>query len=332
MVACHPALTFGFFLCAIVLSVVVQHPLWLGVCIVCSAALYLCVRGRAAGKMIALMAVVFCLLAAVNPLFNTMGNTVLFTYLHDRPYTLEALLFGMQTAGLFVSIMLWFASFNRVVSSDQLTSLFGGLAPSITLVLTMILRLIPAYTRKAKQISEARACVGLSVSAGSLRDRGRDGMATLSALTTWAFESSVTTADSMRSRGYGARKDVPQERGWQAYNAQECNTQEHGAQDHDAQEYDVQDRSLAIKRTQYAYHPFKTADKVRATAMAVLFGVAVFAIFSGCASAEYLPSIAFPPMTPLSVCGFIAFTLFLSIPSLICVQKRLSWRNSISKM
>ncbi len=317
MVACHPALTFGFFLCAIVLSVVVQHPLWLGVCIVCSAALYLCVRGRAAGKMIALMAVVFCLLAAVNPLFNTMGNTVLFTYLHDRPYTLEALLFGMQTAGMFVSIILWFASFNRVVSSDQLTSLFGGLAPSITLVLTMILRLIPAYTRKAKQISEARACVGLSVSVGSLRDRGRDGMATLSALTTWALESSVTTADSMRSRGYGARKDVPQERGWQAYNAQD---------------HDVQERSLAIKRTQYAYYPFKTADKARATAMVVLFGVAAFAIFSGCASAEYLLSIAFPPMTPLSVCGFIAFALFLSIPSLICVQKRLSWRNSISKM
>ena len=36
-----------------------------------------------------------------------------------------------------------------------------------------------------------------------MRGRVEDGAAVLSALTTWSLEGSITTADSMRSRGYG---------------------------------------------------------------------------------------------------------------------------------
>ena len=38
---------------------------------------------------------------------------------------------------------------------------------------------------------------------GNILVRAKNGLMILSALITWALESSVTTADSMRARGYG---------------------------------------------------------------------------------------------------------------------------------
>ncbi len=39
-----------------------------------------------------------------------------------------------------------------------------------------------------------------------MKERLTDGMAILGALTSWALEGSIVTADSMRSRGYGTAK------------------------------------------------------------------------------------------------------------------------------
>lgn len=301
--AFHPAVTFGFFVCAIVLTVIVQSPIWLVACFVCAAAYYICVRGRAGWKVILGMIPVFIALSAINPLFNTLGNTVLFTYLDGRPYTLEALFFGMQTAGMFVSIMLWFGSYNHVMSSDKFTYLFGGLAPSITLVLTMILRLVPSYMRKARQISSTRACIGLSMREGSVRDRAHDGISVLSALTTWALESSIITADSMRSRGYGS-----------------------GGSPTDSPS------ATKSKRTQFARYRFRARDAVLSTVFIVLLAVALISIAAGCAGAEFIPQVVFPSVSTLSVIGFMAFAAFLAMPSIVDIQERISWRNSLSKI
>lgn len=290
--ASHPAVAFGFFVCAIVLSVIVQNPVWLGACVICAAAYYLCVRGLSGWKVVCGMIPVFIVLSAINPLFNTLGNTVLFTYFGGRPYTLEALFYGMQTAGMFVSILLWFGSYNRVMSSDKFTYLFGGLAPSITLVLTMILRLVPSYMRKAAQISSTRACIGLVAREGGVRKRAHDGIAVLSALTTWALESSVITADSMRSRGYGS----------------------------------------GGRRTQFASYTFRLRDVLLTAVMVALLAVAVVSIANGCAGAEFIPTVIFPPVSAFAVAGFAAFALFLAMPSIVDIQERISWRNSISRI
>lgn len=111
---------------------------------------------------------------------------------------------GASTAAMLVGALLWFGCFNRVLTSEKLTFLFGKLAPSLTLVLTMVLRLVPLYQRKARQISAARRCVGLSVWEGPAMGRIRSGAAELSALTTWGLEGAIVTADSMRSRGFGS--------------------------------------------------------------------------------------------------------------------------------
>lgn len=199
----HPALVMGFFVCAVVLTVLAMRPALQAAGVVCAAAFYLCVRGRAGWKTVAALAPLFVVLTLLNPLFSTRGDTVLFTWLGGRPYTAEALVFGASTSAMFVGVLLWFFSYNHVMTSDRFTYLFGRLAPALTLVFTMVLRLVPTYRRKSRDIADARACVGHGASQGGLRDRVRAGTTLLSALVDWALEGSVVTADSMRSRGFG---------------------------------------------------------------------------------------------------------------------------------
>lgn len=201
----HPVMTFAFFACAIALGMFTQHPVFHAVAVICASAYYLSLRGRGGLRTMGVLAVAFVVLSAANPLFNTAGDTVLFTYAGGRAYTAEALAFGASTAAMFVSMMLWFASFTIVMTTDKLTYLFGGVAPALSIVLTMILRLIPHYRRKAGQLAVARACMEGSGEQLGARDRVERGMTVLSALVSWAFEHGMVTADSMRSRGWQAK-------------------------------------------------------------------------------------------------------------------------------
>ena len=148
----------------------------------------------------------FLILTAINPLFNTYGAHILFS-VFGRPYTLEALLYGAAIASVFVVMMLWFGCYNAVMTSDKFTSLFGNLIPALSLLLVMVLRLIPNFIRKTKQIIGARKSIGKGAAEqSSTKEKLLDGMTVLSSLTDWALEGSVVTGDSMRARGYGTAK------------------------------------------------------------------------------------------------------------------------------
>lgn len=202
----HPAVNFCFFLCAIGFAVVIQHPAYLLAGLICAMGYYLLLRGRRAWKLLTAMVPMVALVALINPIVNTRGETVLFTY-WGRPYALEALLYGLALGVMFALMMVWFGSYNLVLTSDKFVCLFGPLIPSLSLLLVMVLRLIPSFMRKTRQISAARESIGRGGSAdASFKGKVMAGMTTLSALTDWALEGSIITADSMRSRGYGAAK------------------------------------------------------------------------------------------------------------------------------
>lgn len=202
----NPIINFIFYIGALAFGMFFIHPAFLVCSLLLSSAYYLSVKGRGGLKLIAGMLPLILLLGALNPLLNTGGETVLFTWLTDRPYTLEALFYGMALGVMFVSILLWFASYNAVMTSDKFLYIFGKLIPSLSLVLTMVLRLAPDFQRRIHQITGARKCIGKGEAAGTKREKAEDGLTVLSALTTWALEGGIITADSMRSRGYGSGK------------------------------------------------------------------------------------------------------------------------------
>ena len=201
-----PIINFIFYIGAILCGMFFIHPAFLACAVVLSAAYYVTIRGLAALRLILGMFPIWIAIALINPLLNTNGPTVLFTYFGDRPYTLEALYYGMALGAMFVSIILWFASYNAVMTSDKFIYLFGRFIPAVSLVLTMVLRLVPNYQRKIHQIAGARKCIGKGADSDDKREKAEDGLTILSALTTWAFEGGIVTADSMRCRGYGCGK------------------------------------------------------------------------------------------------------------------------------
>lgn len=200
----NPIINFIFFIGAILFGMFFLHPAFLIGAVILSGLYHITIRGREGLKLVAGMVPVFMVLSLLNPVLNTKGTHVLLTWLGGRPYTWEALCYGMAIAAMFVSVLLWFASYNRVMTSDKFLYLFGRMIPSISLILTMVLRLIPDFQRKAGQISGARSCIGKAADSGKLRQKVENGMFILSALTSWALEGGIVMADSMKCRGYGS--------------------------------------------------------------------------------------------------------------------------------
>lgn len=203
---CHPAVNFLFFIGALGFGMVIQHPAYLLAGIIGAGCYYFLLTGRKGLPMLLAM-LPFCLLVAgVNPLFNHQGDTILF-YVFDKPYTFEALTYGAALAGIFLVMILWFGCYSAVMTGDKFTSLFGNLIPSLSLLLVMVLRMVPNLLRKTRQISGARKSVGKGIGEQQgVKAKIRDGMTILSALTDWALEGSIVTADSMRARGYGSAR------------------------------------------------------------------------------------------------------------------------------
>ena len=202
----HPLTNFLFFVGAIGFCVVFQHPAYLAVGIGGAAVYYLLLHGRVGLHRLIGMLPVFLVVSGLNPLFNHYGSRVLFT-VFGKPYTLEALYYGMALGAMFVGMLLWFGCYSAVLTSDKFVCLFGSLIPSLSLLLVMILRMIPNLTRRAGEIAAARKCIGKGLGEGATnREKISSGLKQLSALTDWALEGSILTADSMRSRGYGCAK------------------------------------------------------------------------------------------------------------------------------
>ncbi len=202
----HPLTNFLFFLGAIGFSMVIQHPAYLALSFAAGCCYCFALEGRKTGRLLLGLIPLFLLVAAVNPLFNTRGETVL-TVVFGRNYTLEALVYGMVVAGMLVNMLVWFRCYSAVLTSDKFICLFGRILPSLSLLLVMVLRLIPNLGRKARQISGARRSIGKGLGAQSTRrEKAADGIQILSALTGWALEGGIVAGDSMRSRGYGTAR------------------------------------------------------------------------------------------------------------------------------
>ena len=203
----HPAVNFAFFLGAICSAVIIQHPAYLAVGIVSGSCYYLLLHRRKGLRNILSMLPLFLVLTLINPLFNRYGERVLFWYF-GRPYTWEALLYGMAISGIFLEMLLWFGCYNAVLTSDKFTSLFGNVIPALSLLLVMVLRLIPNFLRKATQIAGARKSIGKGAAEGDTnKEKLEDGMSILGALTSFSQPKAASSkVSSSRAMTFSPRR------------------------------------------------------------------------------------------------------------------------------
>lgn len=202
----HPIINFLYFALVLLFTMFLMHPVSLAISLGCAMTYAVSLNGRKAVRF-SLIAVLpmMMLTAAVNVLFSHEGATIL-TYLPSgNPLTLESIVYGVASSVMLASVLMWFSCYTQVMTSDKFVYLFGRIIPALSLVLSMTLRFVPKFKAQAKVVAQAQACVGRSVSQGSLWQRAKHGITIMSILVTWSLENAIETADSMKSRGYGLK-------------------------------------------------------------------------------------------------------------------------------
>lgn len=144
-----------------------------------------------------------CITALINPAFNHEGVTILIYLENGNPLTLESIVYGIAAATMLIAVMCWFSCYHVVMTSDKFVYLFGRIIPSLSLILSMVLRFVPRFKTQIHIVSSAQRCIGRDVSNGSVLTRIKHGIKILSIMVTWMMENAIETADSMKSRGYG---------------------------------------------------------------------------------------------------------------------------------
>lgn len=202
----HPFVNLVYFVIVIGISMFFMHPVFLVLSLGGGIAYSFYLKGAKTAKVFLRGMMPVCLLmAAINPLFNHEGATMLFYLKNGNPITLESIVYGWGSGMMMAGIVLWFSVFNEVMTSDKLMYLFGKALPAFSLMLSMSLRFVPRFTEQIKKVSQAQQCIGRNITSGTVPERAGHGMKILSITTTWALENSVETADSMKSRAYGLR-------------------------------------------------------------------------------------------------------------------------------
>lgn len=201
---CHPSVSLLFFVLTAVFSMCWLDPASLAVSFGCALAYGLYLNGEKTLRLqLRALLPTLVLTAAINPLFNHRGVTVLAYFPWGAPLTLESVLYGLAAASMLCAVINWFVCLTAVMTSDRFLYLFGRVIPALSLALSMTLRFVPRFRSQFRTVANAQRCLGRSLSQGPLRTRLKNAVTVFSVMVTWSLENAVETADSMKSRGYG---------------------------------------------------------------------------------------------------------------------------------
>lgn len=200
----HPVVTASYYAIVIGILMFSNSPLFLISAIAIGMCYDMLLKGRKSlrNNLFIILFMSF-LTVLINALFTHNGSTVLF-YLGNNRVTLEAACYGFMMALMLSGVMIWFSSFNVVMTSEKLIYIFGRFAPVLGLTLSMIFRFVPLLKTRFELIREGQRALYASDAKGfigKIRQLGKE----ISILVSWSLESSIESADSMAARGYGLK-------------------------------------------------------------------------------------------------------------------------------
>ncbi|WP_232050850.1 energy-coupling factor transporter transmembrane component T [Arabiibacter massiliensis] len=250
----HPVVALAYFAAMLVLGMAALQPAYQAVSLAAALALGVALRGwRATARGLAWQLPLVAIVALANPLFSASGSTELFR-IGVRAFYLESFAFGVCMGVMLASMLVTLANASHVLTADKVMALFGGVAPTIGLMLSMAARLVPQFLRRgADAAGVQRACTAARGSGGGGRaGRLRDNLRLTSVLMGWSMEDSLETADAMKARGWGA----------------------------------------APARTTYARFRFRALDAAALAVLGALFLASAVAAWAACARFSFYPAIA----------------------------------------
>lgn len=197
----HPAVNLAFFLAALGMTMLVQHPVYLLISFAGGCAYLLYLQGRKGFlRQVGYLVPILVLMTVMNPMFNHEGVTVLWYLPNDNPVTMEAVCFGLASAGMMGASIVWFNCCNTVFTSDKIIYLFGRVIPGLSLLISMTLRFVPRFKNFLQSVLRTQRAMHKPE---NKKEQLQQALSAFSATVSWAMEQSIVSADSMKSRGYG---------------------------------------------------------------------------------------------------------------------------------
>lgn len=200
----HPAIPITLFACIIINVMCAFHPFYLLISLIVGVAYSSYLFGlKSTCKSLVWQLPFALIICAINPFFSASGSTLLFN-VGLRAIYLESLIYGLCMGIMLVSALVWFKCTFAIVDIDKVTTLFAKLLPSVTLMTSMAMRLVPEFLRRGKTISNVQAaCTSANVSkTGKKKTAGT--FRNITVLMAWSMEDSLLAADSMKVSGWGS--------------------------------------------------------------------------------------------------------------------------------
>lgn len=303
----HPVVALVYFAALLVIVMATMHPVYIlmGFCaaFVCELITY---GWRKACRGLVWQAPLAVVIAFANCFFSASGSTELFR-IGSRAFFLEGFIYGACMGGMIMTVFIIFSNASRALSSDKTMSLFGNILPTIGLMLSMIFRLVPKFTRRGKEISAVyQACTAATRPAacgsgekqeqtpctdvGRVQKKRIQRSAALkfdlrlsSVLMGWGMEDSLETANSMKARGWG----------------------------------------VSLRRTTYVRYRFRTYDAIVLTGVIALAFLSFILSLKACALFVFYPSVGgFLPWY-----SYVPFALYALFPFVLEVREHLIWQK-----
>ena len=203
----HPSVSFLYFSFALFFSCAHFNPISVGISLFAAFFLNALITEKGAFlKRLAGAPILLIMMALINPTFNHRGVTVIAYLPSGNPLTAESVCFGLIASAMLLSVIVWFSSFNEIMTSDKLIYIFGRLIPSLSLIFSMTLRAVPRFKEQFKRVARAQRCIGRGAAEKGLFKRVKSGISIISIMITWSMENAVETADSMKARGFGTKR------------------------------------------------------------------------------------------------------------------------------
>lgn len=300
----HPIVNLTYYILVIGVTVFALSPWFLVATFVLAWCYSILIKGTSAIKLNILFVFwIIVVMAFINVIFTHNGDTVFF-YLNGNRITAEALIFGLSSAVMLSSVIIWFTSFNVIMTAEKLIFIFGRAAPVLGLTLSMIFRYIPLLKNRYEEIHMGQQCLRRDASEDAAMEDHQDGGKkagrkepllsrirhagkNVSVLISWSLESSIENADSMEARGYGLKG-----------------------------------------RTSFHLYRFAMRDTMMEIWLLLLGAICIAGSAMDKTDAVFYPVYVVQPLDDMTVLKLVAFVLLLATPLILDINGEIRWKRS----
>ena len=199
----HPVVQLGCFAVILIFTMMAIHPVFLMISYLAALSFSFYAQGwRSTLKGLAWQIPLILICTAINPLFSAVGSTQLFR-IGSRAIYAESVIYGACMGLMLASIILWFSNAVRVLTLDKVMTALGNRLPTIGIMLSMTMRMVPQFVTRGRLIGSTMQAVSSAKPQNAAEQTGGR-IRLVSVLMGWSMEDSLETADSMRARAWGA--------------------------------------------------------------------------------------------------------------------------------